>query len=778
MFVSMNWIQEFVDLKKHNILDLIHRFTLSTAEVEDIIIRGDNIKDVVVGEIIEINAHTVKLDCGNKIFNCVCNAPNLKLGMKVPFAKAGSLIPKGKIETCIISGHESEGMCCSEADLGISDDNTGIMVIDNFISNGIDIKDIYCIDDIIFEVDNKSLTNRPDLWGHYGIAREFAALTEQSIKPLPICEIEDNEYEEVNVDVLARDLVYRYSALKVSGISKNISPVNMRIRLYYCGMRAINLVADLTNYIMLETGQPMHAFDAEFIQHIVVDTPKTECKFVTLDKAERSIDTSMLMIYNEKEPVAIAGIMGGLYSEIKDNTESVVLESANFDGVSVRKTSSKLGLRTDASMRYEKILDPELTLIGIKRFVYLLKHIDNNGFVSSKLADKYVKKYDEISIQFDKHYVDRYTGINISTEQIEKTLSLLGFSVSEDEDNFTVIVPSFRGTKDVTIKADIIEEITRIYGYDNFEIKPTYSKLQPVKITNEKKDEYTIKDLLISKYFMNEVHSYIWCDSRKYKKIGIDALDNVRILNMPPENGTIRNSMLPTLLSFVYENRSYAEEFSIFEIGRVVDGLKENGLCNERKKLGVVFYSKIKSEKDLYFKCIDIIKDLMFCLKHADTVFKKTKAVQLWQHPVNTSEILILGKTLGFINTLHPNVIEKIDKNAAIICFEIDFNKLEELSQLDIKFNEPSKFPNIEYDISINIKEDTRYEDIKIEWEKLNIEIVSNVQVIDVYKTKDINSMTIRFTFNSKEKTLSLEEVQNCMDKIISNLNDNEIKLR
>ena len=290
---------------------------------------------------------------------------------------------------------------------------------------------------------------------------------------------------------------------------------------------------------MLELGQPMHAFDAKKIDSIRIATPDKSGKFTTLDGSEREINENTLMIYNGETPVAIAGIMGGLDSEIVDSTDSLVLESANFDGISVRKTSSRLGLRTDASMRYEKILDPELTVTAIKRFVYLLKNIDSGAYVSSDLTDEYVRKYDSVVITFDKKFVDRYTGIDISEERIEKTLTFLGFGVKEENSTFTVSVPTWRATKDVTIKADIIEEITRIYGYDNFDIATTRSLLRPVRRTVSKDEDGSIKNILVQRFGLHEVHSYIWCDGKKYKKLGIDVEDNVRILNIPtPENGT------------------------------------------------------------------------------------------------------------------------------------------------------------------------------------------------------------------------------------------------
>ncbi|MBQ5883168.1 MAG: phenylalanine--tRNA ligase subunit beta, partial [Clostridia bacterium] len=369
MFVSINWIKEYVDLSGLDIKKLIESFTLATAEVEDIIIKGEDIKNVVVGEILSIEnhpnskkLHLLKVDGGDRVYDVVCGAPNVRENMKIAFVKAGGKVPAGDITKATVAGYESEGMCCSAFELGLSDDKSGLMEIDVDAPNGTDLKEIYPIDDIIFEVDNKSLTNRPDLWGHYGIAREFSALSGRELKPLNLSDLAYSGDEKIKVTVERPDLVYRYSCVKMDNITKNVSPLSLQIRLYYCGMRGINLLADLTNYIMLEMGQPTHAFDGNKIDEIKIGTPEADCKFTTLDNTERDITTDTLLIKNATTPVAIAGIMGGLDSEIVGSTNSVVLECANFDGVSVRKSSSRLGLRTDASARYEKMLDPEMTV--------------------------------------------------------------------------------------------------------------------------------------------------------------------------------------------------------------------------------------------------------------------------------------------------------------------------------------------------------------------------------------------------------------------------------
>lgn len=786
MFVSINWIKDYVDLEGLDIKKLIESFTLATAEVEDIIVKGDDVQNVVVGEILSVEnhpnsnkLHLLKVDAGEKVCNIVCGAPNVAVGQKVALALAGGRVCGGEIKVATVAGYESEGMCCSEKELGISDDHSGIMELDPSLKNGTNIKDIFPIDDIIFEVDNKSLTNRPDLWGHYGIARELAALAGRELKPLEMGDLSYDGDEQVEVEIGREDLVYRYSCIKMDNITKNKSPLDMRIRLYYCGMRGINLLADVTNYIMLEIGQPTHAFAGTSIDKIVVTTPKEKIKFKTLDGVERDIDEETLMICNGETPVGIAGIMGGLESEIVEDTGSVVLESANFDGVSIRKSSSRLGHRTDASARYEKMLDPELTMDAVGRFVKLVKDIDSGAKVASKLTDKYVRKYPEILLSFDKKYVDRYTGIDISEEQIDKTLTALGFGVDYNNGEYTVKVPSWRATKDVTIKADIIEEITRIYGYDNFEIKTTNSPLKPVPNDYARLEDTEIKDILVKKYAFHEVHSYVWCDGRKFKKLGIEVEDNVKVLNIEnSENGVLRNSMLPTLLVMAQENKDFADKYGIFEIGRVVDGVDANGLANERKHLGAVIYDKSGNEKAIYLKAVEIINSIIGEIKQKKAAYNKIAPEHAWQHPKNTAEILIDGVKVGVLCAMHPANRAKLDKTAAAVCFEIDMDIFSSLDASAIKFREPSTQQSTWYDLSLVLAENTKYSDLAACWEALNLGELESSKVIDTYEKDGIKSITVRLVFSAMDRTLEMEEVQGWIDTILANLNNIGVTLR
>lgn len=785
MFISINWIKDFVDLSGLDIDELIHKFSLSTAEVEnEIFYKGSDISGVVVAEIKSVEEHPdskklhlLKVDAGDGVLtDVVCGAPNVRVGMKTAFAKVGARLGEIEISPRPLAGYTSCGMCCSEKEIGISDDHAGIMDLDSSLTNGTDIKDVFEIDDIVFEVDNKSLTNRPDLWGHYGIAREFAALAGRPLKALETVDLA--QYKDLpSVDMKIEDpLCYRYSCLQFENITRKVSPANMRIRLFYCGMRAINFLADLTNYLMLEMGQPMHAFDSRKVEKIRIKRFENPFDFKTLDGIERHIDENTLMICNDNIPVAIAGIMGGLDSEIVEDTSSLTLESATFDAVSVRKSSARLSHRTDASMRYEKSLDPEMTVTAVARFVKLLSDFDGGVKVTSSLTDEYAHKFDEVQLSFDKKFVDRYTGIEIDNDTIVKTLTALGFKVALNGDNFTVDVPSWRATKDVTLKADIIEEITRIYGYDNFDVHTAESPLYPVRPFAEKSIEDKMKDILVREFSLHEVHSYIWEYSDEYKKLGIAIEPNVKLLNATnPNIETIRRSMIPTQLCQVKMNSSYAPSFGIFEIGRVVDGVDENNLCREQKKLAITLFSKTETTEELYFKLIKIISVAVDNMKHKSLSFSAKKTTLNYIHPKNYNSIVCSGKEIGAIGVVHPEVLRNIDKKASVVFLEIDMKSFVDVENSGIKYAEASKYPSIEVDVTFVT--DT-FKPIKEAMEVINSELVKKVSLADTYSDANGKSITVRIVFSHPERTLVKDEVMAIVNDLISKLESKGIKLK
>lgn len=786
MYISMNWIRDFVDLSGLDLDKLIHQFSLSTAEVEnEIFYKGRDLSGVVVAEIKSIEnhpdskkLHLLQVDIGeSEPVQVVCGAPNVRLGMKTAFARVGARLGEITIAPRPLAGIMSYGMCCSEKELGIGEDHSGILELDGTLPNGADLKDLFAIDDIIFEVDNKSLTNRPDLWGHYGIAREFATLAGRPLKALEVADL--SVYDQLpGLDIqIQDDDCLRYSGLKLEQVSVKVSPMNMRIRLYYCGMRGINLLADLTNYLMLEMGQPMHAFDSRKVEKIRVRKFDTPFEFQTLDGVERHIDENTLMICNGDTPVAIAGIMGGLDSEIVDDTTALTLESACFDPVSIRKSAARMSHRTDASQRYEKTLDPEMTVTAIARFVKLLRDIDGGVRVISRLTDDYRRSYECKTLTIDKAYVDRYTGIGdaITNEHIEKTLTALGFGVQADNGTFTVKVPSWRATKDVTLKADLIEEITRIYGYDNFAPHTAAAPMYPVRMSMDKSVENSLKDLLVKRFSLHELHSYIWAYHDEYKKLGMEVEENVKILNATnPNLETLRRSIVPTQLCQVKYNTGCAD-FGVFEIGRVVQGLKEDGLCNERKMLTITLFSKTRELKQLYFQLTDLLAVALDEIKHQSISFRSLNACHSYQHPKNLNAIVCGDTVLGEIGIVHPAVSKKIDKKASIVYAEVDMALFSALPDAGIHYEEASRYPGMEVDLTFL---SDSYAPIRAAVEAAKSALIRKVSVIDQYRGEGGNAITIRLAFSCKERTLTRDEVQCVTDGIVQTLAETGIRMK
>ncbi len=794
MLFSMNWISDFVDLSELDIPALIHRFTLSTAEVEDIYIKGRDVRGVIVARVLSVkkhpssdHLHLLKVDTGNGTVDCVCGAPNVREGMTVAFATVGGTVPTrdgGAMEIAErkVAGFLSQGMCCSEFELGLSDDNSGLWELPGDLPLGADIKSIYPIDDIVFEVDNKSLTNRPDLWGHYGVAREFAAITGRPLFGVPKKDITAYDYlPAVDIDIRDIEHAYRYIGVKVENVTVHESPMAVKIRLYYCGSRAINLLADLTNYVMMELGQPMHAFDLRQVDKIEVQRFASSFEFTTLDHEVRTIDNRVLMICSHDEPVAIAGIKGGLASGIAEDTTSLLLESATFDGVCIRHASASLGLRTDSSMRYEKMLDPALAPIATARFLYLLSEIDAGATVISAVTDKYVYEYPTIEIDIDKAYYDRYTGIDIPADFIADTLTALGFGVVRDGDAMHVTVPSWRATKDVSIKADLIEEVTRIYGYDNFEIKTSMSPLYPVRTDAARSCDNRAKDILVGAYRMHEVHSYIWCDAARYKELGIALPENPKIINaQTPEHDTLRASMIPTLLAFLADNRGYGPKYGLFEIGRTVHGYTEDKMCDVHKMLGLAFFDKTESEEAVFLRARDAVVSLFRSIKHVTPAFAPLDAPQDFMHPANAFSVSVDGTVYGTLALLHPAVKEKLDRKAAVAFAELDMDLFATLGKTPIKYAPPSRFPSIEVDFSFAINPAAvNFDALCALCRGVGGEFLSDISLVDVYEGGEgESSITLRFVFASNERTLTRAELAPFTDAILAALAEQGLALK
>lgn len=774
MLISCNKLKSYIkNSDSIDWLNIWNTFTVHTAEVEGVVEKGMDMKDVVVAEITECeqhpkkeNYHILKVSDGTNTYDILCGAPNVRVGLKCALVKVGGMVSGFTISEKKIAGVLSQGMLCATDELGIGSDHSGIMELPDDAVLGTDLKDMYPIEDIIVEIDNKSLTNRPDLWGHYGIAREVAAITGNELLPLEIVEI-PNDKEDLDIKIENPELCYRYTGLRVDNLKNNKTPMDMQIFLHYTGQRSISLMVDLTNYLMLELGQPMHAFDSNVVKSIVVGNAKDGDKFTTLDKTERTLTKDNLMIKNDNEYFAVAGVMGGLDSEILDTTDSIFLESATFNAASIRKTAIGLGLRTEASARYEKSLDPNMTDLAIKRYVKLLKDENPDLEIVSNLTDVYPTKVEEIEVTLSKELLRKYMGFDMNEKEVERILTSLDFKVTTKENEYEVIVPTYRATKDVSMAADIIEEIARIYGYENFEEKPLCLNLTFEEHENIYTMEYETKKFLADRYNLNEVHSYLWYETELLKSLGLEK-ENVSLLGKS-ENNILRDNLSISLLSIVRENFKYQSKVNIFEIGTVIEN-NEN-----HRHLAIILAGDEKQAESNYNLAKNTVSNLVKSFKNKGVTYVAKKDDELSNGL--KKDIFVNDLTLGYIDLLNGNATSKLGKKKSVVVVELDYDKFVDLEKENVLYKPLSKYPEVTLDYTVLMSKDKKYFDLEKVISSYKNEYIVSYYLVDRYESEKENKYTVRFVTGSNEKTLSPEDLECFKTSFIEHIKKNDLDI-
>ncbi|MBQ8468650.1 MAG: phenylalanine--tRNA ligase subunit beta [Clostridia bacterium] len=789
MKISLNWIKDYVDLSGIETDEIVKRFNLSTAEIEEVEYMGAKTHGVVFGKILEVKPHPtnahwhiLKVDIGTKTLQIVCGAPNVREGMVTCVATDGGCVNGFKISVAKRGDIDSEGMCCSSAELGIGSDNDGIMDLVGDYPIGTDIKEYWPVDDIILEIDNKTLTNRPDLWGHYGMAREFAVIFDRPLKKIDVADLSRyNALKKISIENKSKNC-YRYSAISAENITVKKSPDFMKIRLTYCGMRDINLLADLTNYVMMDVGLPMHAFDNNVVKGIKVVDSHEGTKMLTLEGEEHTLPENAVTICDQGgEPVAIAGVKGGLKSGISDSTTSVLFEAAVFNSTAIRKTSRKIGLVTDASIRYEKSLDPEKTTLALSRMIKLLCDIDSGAKVTSALSDSYDYHYPKLSIEISPKFISNIVGENLEEERVVKILTGLGFDVKTSKNGLVVGVPSWRATKDVSIKEDLVEEVARMFGYDNIEPKPLKFEAVPVALKRDVLLEYESKKYLAEKYGATEVHSYIWNYKDFCEKHKIEHPSYIKLMDSSNSGqDSIRSKLAPTMLKFFEENRNSLDDIRIFEIGRVVTGLDEQKLAIEKKHLAVLLASQTDSEEKLFNEAKKIVVDLAKTVVGLDVNLKRGETSSYY-HPVNSARVVSRTDDFGEMGILHPTVKKSIDKRFNVCLIELDFGKL---AAAPVYYKKPkmlSKYQQVNMDFNFLVDKKLSYGEFESTLSKYRNKISNGFELVDIYEDDslgDRKSITVRFELGSFDHTLSGEEIEKFRGELIAHASKNNIILR
>lgn len=780
MKVPYKWLLEYVDLNK-SINEIADALTLSGSKVEEVIESGKEIDKVITGKVLEIvkhpEAHSLvvcKIDIKDEVIQIVTGATNLTVGDIVPVALHGSSLPGGvKIRKGKLRGIESNGMMCSETELGIAGEEAaaGIMVLPKDTPLAVDIKELIGLNGGV--IDFEITSNRSDCFGVYGIARETAATYGVELKKLKI-NYKDGE-DDINnhLTVEIKDpLCRRYTAKMVKNVKIKESPVWMQEKLLEAGVRPINNIVDITNFIMIELGQPMHAFDYRYIggKKIIVRRAENDEKFVTLDSVERKLNSSMLVIADAEKPVAIAGVMGGENSEIKDDTEAVVFEFANFHGPNIRLTSKKLNLRTDASGKFEKDLDPELTLTALNRACSLVEEL-GAGEIVGGIIDIYKEPVKPVILEVSAPWISKFLGIEVSTSKIKEILESLEMKVSGNE-TLKIEVPSFR--QDIRIREDVAEEVCRMYGYDKIPpIKIKGEAVEAIK-TKEQKLTYAVKEAMVSSGLYESI-TYSFVSPKVFNNIKLPEnhklRKNVVISNPLGEDFSImRTTIMPSMLECL--GRNYARDNNnagLFEVAKVyIPG--DEVLPDEREVLSIGMYGDVD-----FYSLKGVVENLLITLgiDKAEFVPENENATF---HSGRCAKLLVRKKEAGIFGEVHPDVADNYGMDNRIYLAEIDLYTLYEASKLEKKYKALPKFPTVSRDIAMLVEDKITVGEIENVIGRAGKELLESVKLFDVYKGKQVpegyKSVAYSLLYRHEGKTLTDEEVNRVHSNVIKSLTE------
>lgn len=757
-------------------------------EVESVEQLGVALEGVVVGKVNSICPHPnadklvlCQVDIGKQdALQIVCGAPNVREGMFAPVATIGTELPSGiTIKQAKLRGEESHGMLCSEKELGISDDAAGLMELSSEISVGTPLAETLGLNDTVFELE--ITPNRPDCLSLIGVAREIRAETGNELK-LPEVKIQETDTdirEMTSVTIDAPDLCPRYAARVIRGVKIGESPAWLKQRLESVGIGIINNIVDVTNFVLMEYGQPLHAFDYHKLgeNRIVVRRAVEGEQITTLDEEERELTSDMLVIADATKPVALAGVMGGYDSEITETTCDVLLESANFQPASIRATAKKLGMHTEASYRFERGADPEAVIPALNRATQLIVEL-TGGTVCEGVIDVYPGKREPVNIQLRPDRVNFILGTTLETDEIEKILSRLGFGVevSQSKDSYKVTVPSFRG--DITREIDLIEEVARVYGYDN--IPTTLPKGDiPVPVSDISVEvRKRIKQFLLGSGLMEAVN-YSFRHPNCFDKIRL-AEDNplrdaLKLRNpLSPEMSILRTTLLPSLLDNAQHNHNHQiNNIALFEMSTVFLGDEEPGrvagiLAGE---IGGGVYGNPSKSPD-FFDIKGIVEMLLEVCCMTNYTFKKTEDPTF--HPGRNVEVLLEHKRVGILGEVHPEVLGNYELPYKAYLFELDLEALANVADFSKRFEPIPIYPSVQRDLAIVVDKEMQ-SDMPIDIiYSTGGDLVDSVRLFDVYVGDQVSdgkkSLAYTITYHSATETLTDKAVNDLHDKVVKRL--------
>lgn len=777
MKVSFEWLKGFFE-EKLDLNDVCDKLTISGTKVETVESNKIEVTNVVTGLIEEIKPHpdaeklvVCQVNVGDNHVQIVTGAKNMKEGDIVPVAFHGAVLAGGlKIKKGKLRGVESQGMMCSEEELGLKDSADGLMIMDKNTPVGINIVDaIESGDDVIeFEI----TSNRPDCLGVLGIAREIKAIYNINMKK-PNMEFNVNSSKNIdsmlNVEI-QNENCRRYSARIIENVKICESPEFIQKRLLSSGIRPINNIVDLTNYVMLELGQPMHAFDYDKIsgKKLIVGSSKENEKFVLLDETERTLNDDSICIRDEEKVLALAGIMGGENSKVCENTKTIVLESANFNFDKIRRISKFFNLRTESSLRFEKGIDDNLTLEALDRFCSLVNELSYGDVVSGTI-DIVKESYEPVSIEISDKYINDFLQTSISKDEMIKIFKNLDMNVIDKGETFVVEAGTFR--RDIFKKQDLVEEIARIYGYDNIPSLDLVSGSNELGKTKKQKFMDKVLDTMISLGFSQSI-SYSFYSPKVFDKLNLKDGSSLRkcisIKNPLGEDYSVmRTIMVPSMIESLCRNYSYSNsEAYIFEIGKTYekthkDSIQENNVLTIGMYGKDVDYFNLKGAIEALFEVFGI--NLML-----------ERENESFYHPGKSARITLGKNILGRFGAIHPYVLKNYGMELELFVGEINLDKLFEMYKWEKKYKQIPKYPSVVFDLSIVIDESILAQDIEKIIKSKSGNILEKYEIFDVYRGEQIpqnkKSISYSITFRDKSKTLNDKEVNSVIQKILDEL--------
>jgi len=809
MNISFNWLKKYVSLPDSvSAEEVAEKLKLSTVEVEGIVRQGKDLENIIVGKIMSAEKHpnadklkVCKVDAGNEQVQVVCGGSNVQEGMLVALAKVGAKVRwhgEGELvelKPTAIRGVDSSGMICASTEIGLGNtfplkEEKEILDLSFLkIKPGMPLSEALHLNDAIFEIDNKSLSNRPDLWGHYGMAREVAALFGRKLKEYQTIKIKPGKETKIAVEVEDKKLCPRYMAIAVSGIKAAPSPEWLQNSLSAAGLRPINNIVDITNYIMMDLGQPMHAFDAAKLASadkkitINVRAAGDEKNFTTLDGVKRKLNKDTLLIADNKHVLAIAGVMGGLDSGISDATDTIIFESANFDAGSVRRTSTRLGLRTDSSSRFEKSLDPNLCETALYKAVEMVLSLCPGSKAASNLADVSNFHLATGPVVADLAGFDKKIGSHIPEKKIISILQSLGFGViKKGKEALSVTIPTWRATKDVSITEDLTEEVVRIYGFDNIvAIMPSFP-INPPEANPVRQLERRIKNILSLELAATEVDNYAFVSARAIANVGDDIGKYAELDNpLSKETPYLRRNLLINILENTAKNITGRESLKLFEIGKTYlleqPGARVKANSPDLLPRQDIWLAYVCADKKSRNQFWDAKRAAEAILKDFGYEYNLAPVAENfpWQHPGRAAEIRAGGTVVGWVYEVHPRVAEAFGIDGKIGVLELNLDELSAKSKSGVAYESIPEFPTVERDLAIVLPKKVTHAEIMALLKSVD-PLLHSVKLFDVYEGENIGadkkSMAYRFTFLDRGRTLSAAEADAVQNKIIKILQD------